>query len=213
MDDVSLQVQLQSASFFQNRWRSEFDESVAARCGQSLRQKHLPNVYRCQGAHPDLTLALCTNLYSTQYSESNQPWWRLPPILPSSYRCCTHYRCCLEKLSPVCIHNHLLLSSFADVVWHIPSSPSSRLAPCFLSLSLSTNPPFNIDIPSGFLDRHGFCCRDDEQNKQKYLFLVQAGRSRGQLGQKQATRPVTRAVWTCKWVCVCVSPVYNFESQ
>lgn len=58
MDDVSLQVQLQSASFFPNQWRGEFNESVVARCVLSLQQKHSPTVYRCYGADHDPTLGL-----------------------------------------------------------------------------------------------------------------------------------------------------------
>lgn len=54
MDDVSLQVQLQSASFFPKSVKERFDERLVGRCGQ----KHSPSAYSFHGAGHDLTLAL-----------------------------------------------------------------------------------------------------------------------------------------------------------
>lgn len=119
--------------FFPKSVKQGFDEGLAGGRGPSLRQQRLPPVYSCHGADHDLTLALWTNPRSTRCSNSNHHQTTrdgafLSPF-PSSYRCCAGYRCCLEKLSPLCIHIQLLLSSFADVVCSVLSLPSSRLSP------------------------------------------------------------------------------------
>lgn len=116
--------------FFPNQWRRDLMKGLLVAVGWACNRNTRP-VFTDVAA-PTMTWQIRSLQTVVSQTSSNHPWWRLPLPLPSSYRCCAHYRCCLEKLSPVCIHNHLLLSSFADVVWYIASSPSSRRFPLHL---------------------------------------------------------------------------------
>lgn len=168
IDDVSPQVQLQSASFFPKSVKEGFDERLVGRGGLSLQQKHSPSVYRCRGADHDLTLALGTNPLPADCSESNI-------IKPSMMAPSSPLALLLQMLRSL----QMLFGKALSRLHPQPSPPlllcRCCLVHCFLAL-IQTFSPSPALLPMSPVSPLPCPCL--------------------QLGPKEATRPVMRVAWT-----------------